>query len=164
MAERKYLRLKASIIFVLFAAWVGLFSYSMNALWGFEELGKKQLRQVVMLDAWSYSSGNSREKYEARFQDHASGKEFVYGIDSLTYHVFIKTFAPKETELMLSDTAVGLQPNNEGNIVIVAAMTVFLALAGGFLAIVIAAYSAHRRGWVYEIIMGFKDWNEARKK
>lgn len=112
-----------------------------------------------MLDAWSYSSGNSREGYEGRFADDETGIHFTYRIEAHVYHAYAKKLTPETMVLMLSKDAI-LGRNSDALLLGVTFLSMALAFTPCFFLILQFGFYPRKSGMVYDWV----EYIKSRKK
>lgn len=146
------LKLKTGLFLVLFVAWFFVLNFTASSADEVSALSKKQFRNVVMLDAWSYSSGNSRDGYEGRFVDEESGVNFTYTIPAHVYSAYSKRLTPEAMVLKL--TTAELEGKNVDALLL---GVVFMSVALIFSACVFIAFQfaffKYKRGMIYDWYM-----------
>jgi len=98
-----FLKIKTGILLVLTVLWILAAFQVFTMLSEAHQLSKKTTRLVEMVDAWSYSSGNSREGYEGRFIDDSTKLKFTHRIEAYEYHAFAKNPVPVKSIRALSE-------------------------------------------------------------
>lgn len=143
------LKLKLVLLAVCISLWSLLFGYAMSQLSIASKNLEKEDRNVVMTDAWSYSSGNSRDGYEGRFTEIETGIELTHGIEAYQYHAYVKNPVPKPMVLALNKVKLKQADSSQ---LILASVSLFIASVSAliFFAVQVALLRV-QRGFMYEL-------------
>lgn len=152
------------IVVPLIALWFSGLWMSVNGTVNAINQSEKKVRNVVMLDAWSYSSGNSRDRYEGLYQIEGSEVTFVYDVSSYNHHLFVKNGQPIRTSISVSDRTTGERSHDRNDVFFAVGSLFMLFIIGLMAGALQASFTAHRRGWVYDLVMDIYYWNASRKE
>lgn len=157
----KSLRVKLGLAVVLIIVWLVL---TVMAVRGFDRamsLLDKQPRNVVMIDAWSFNNGNSREGYEARFVDDETKIEFTSRIDSWEYRSYVRNPVPTKMVAELRKGVLGIEDRGCINYFIW-----FMAMTSlfGWGMVATAVSLRFERGFAHELRCHFRSSKNGRNK